>query len=50
MGARCRLALTFAATLASCRAEGNEMAFAIKAEVRDARANAFTFVAQKTMY
>ena len=26
------------------------MAFAIKAEVRDARSKAFAFVAQKTMY
>jgi len=30
--------------------EGNDMAFAIKAEVRAARAKAFAFVAQKTMY
>src|SRR3954454_23114709 len=31
-------------------AERTRMAFAIKAEVSDARANAFGFVAQKTMY
>ena len=30
--------------------EGRKRAFAIKAEVRDARARAFAFVAQKTMY
>ena len=30
--------------------EGREMAFAIKAEVRNVRANTFAFVAQKTMY
>jgi hypothetical protein len=45
-----KIALAQAPPMTTVGGEEREMAFAIKAEVRNARAKTFAFVAQKTMY